>query len=139
MRGPDTMPMERRIAEILINAGRPASPIRPTELYNETWMLRLLLDWCASQAPPTHHLYFHPGARWSSEALLRSAFGPTFRGDLSQNPGPMLTESSGTSRLGSQVVEILCSLPMRRSSWSLRLNSTVRCPPVQRTPRPLIR
>jgi hypothetical protein len=52
----------------------------PTALYNEGWMLRLVLDWFAHH-PDTPPLAFAPGARWFSEALLPSRFLPRTRGD----------------------------------------------------------
>jgi hypothetical protein len=75
------MVIETRVAEILLSAGQQSSPLRPTELYNEGWMLRLLLDWSARYAIPSHPFFFLPGARWCSEALLHSQFLPRFRGD----------------------------------------------------------
>jgi hypothetical protein len=56
----------------------------PTMLYNEGWMLRLVLDWFARQPrepADQHPLAFLPGARWYSEVLLGSRFRPRRRGD----------------------------------------------------------
>ena len=53
----------------------------PTELYNEGWMLRLVLDWFASHSVESHVLSFSPGSRWFSEAQLPSAFLPRARPD----------------------------------------------------------
>lgn len=75
------MAIETRVAEILLSVGQQSSPLRPTELYNEGWMLRLMLDWAARHAIPSHPFFFLPGARWCSEALLHSQFLPRFRGD----------------------------------------------------------
>ena len=75
------MSIEDRIARILTSAGSEDSPLRPTELYNEGWVLRLALDWCFQNAVPSHPLYFLPGTRWCSEPLLRSQFRPRCRGD----------------------------------------------------------
>ena len=73
--------MHPRIPAILAAAGRPDPPIRPTALYNEGWLLNLLLDWAQAQAPPGHGLHFLPGARWFSDALLPSVFRARTRGD----------------------------------------------------------
>ena len=73
--------MLNRVNEILSRVDSDAPPIRRTEVYNEGWMLRLLLDWASSLAPPDHPLAFHPGATWYSEALLPSAFLARSRGD----------------------------------------------------------
>src|SRR4051812_42560146 len=70
-----------RIADILLTAGEQQGRLRPTELYNEGWLLRLTLDWSERHAPDHHRLFFLPGARWYSEALLPSQFLPRYRGD----------------------------------------------------------
>ena len=70
-----------RVSRIQGLAGEPDSPIRPTEVFNEGWMLRLTLDWMEADARPDHPLSFDEGARWSSEALLPSSFLPRHRGD----------------------------------------------------------
>jgi hypothetical protein len=46
-----------------------------SELFSEGWMLRLLLDWYSRNRGPAtvgHALHFYEGARWFSEASLRS-------------------------------------------------------------------
>lgn len=53
----------------------------PTELYNEGWMLRLVLDWLSRHRDVEHVLSFAPGARWYSEALLASRFLAASRSD----------------------------------------------------------
>lgn len=53
----------------------------PTVLYNEGWMLRLLLEWFSQQQASGHPLDFTDGSRWYSEALIPSAFLPRKRGD----------------------------------------------------------
>jgi hypothetical protein len=60
-------------------AGRPSFP--PNVLYNEGWLLRLVLDWFDRQGSDRHPLARQPGARWFSEAWLPSAFLPRYRGD----------------------------------------------------------
>lgn len=50
-------------------------PLFPqSELYNETWLLRLVLDWFSRNRVPAHPLNFEAGARWYSQAWLPSAF-----------------------------------------------------------------
>lgn len=66
--------MHERIAKILSTAHENPSRIRPTELYNEGWMLRLLLDWVEAHPESNHKLSLRSGARWYSEALLPSQF-----------------------------------------------------------------
>jgi hypothetical protein len=70
-----------RVAELLAKSGTAIGIQPPTALYNEGWMLRLLLDWFAGQENVTHPLAFEQGARWYSEALLTSQFLPRTRGD----------------------------------------------------------
>lgn len=53
----------------------------PTEVFNESWMLRLVLDAIQSLNIDTHPLAFTAGARWYSEALLESPFKASKRED----------------------------------------------------------
>ncbi len=53
----------------------------PTDLYNEGWMLRLVLDWYSTYGVPGHALTVPAGSRWYCEALLPSPFPPRYRGD----------------------------------------------------------
>jgi hypothetical protein len=60
-------------------AGTAAFP--PTELFNEDWLLRIVLDWFARHAGDRYPLSPMPGARWFSQAWLPSAFLTRYRGD----------------------------------------------------------
>jgi hypothetical protein len=53
----------------------------PTLLYNEGWMLRVVLDWYSRHKITDHPLQFHPSATWFSEVLMPSPFRPRHRGD----------------------------------------------------------
>jgi len=53
----------------------------PTELFNENWMLRILLDWYATYGRNSSLLGFVNDANWYSEALLPSPFRPRHRKD----------------------------------------------------------
>lgn len=53
----------------------------PTILYNEGWMLRLVIDWFATRPTTGHCLSFPEGGKWYSEALLPSPFLPRKQGD----------------------------------------------------------
>ena len=53
----------------------------PMILYNEGWMLRLIISWFSTHNIPDHPLSFPENGRWYSEALLPSTFLPRFRGD----------------------------------------------------------
>ena len=54
----------------------------PTLIYNEGWMLRLILDWYSRHQLSDHPLQFEGGTTWFSEALLPSPFRPRYRGDI---------------------------------------------------------
>jgi hypothetical protein len=45
-----------------------------TTLFNENWLLRVVLGWFSEHRDVQHHLTFMQGARWFSEAWLPSAF-----------------------------------------------------------------
>ncbi|QEH35649.1 hypothetical protein OJF2_42040 [Aquisphaera giovannonii] len=70
-----------RIREMLeaCEAGTPSFP--PSVLFNEGWLLRIVLDWFAEHGGDRYPLSPRPGARWFSEPWLPSAFLPRFRGD----------------------------------------------------------
>lgn len=70
-----------RIYRLLESITADAPPFRPTLLYNEGWLLRLILDWFSSHPTFNHPLAFAEGARWFSEALLPSAFLARCRSD----------------------------------------------------------
>jgi hypothetical protein len=73
--------MPTAIDHILSRCGTKESVLPRTELFNEGWMLRLVLDWLDRNREHPHVLAFEPGARWYSEALLPSRFLPRHRGD----------------------------------------------------------
>ena len=53
----------------------------PTDLYNEGWLLRIILDWFSKQDPTEHELSFSYGCKWFSEARLPTQFKATSRKD----------------------------------------------------------
>jgi hypothetical protein len=60
-------------------AGTASFP--PAELYNEDWLLRILLDWFARHGGDRYPLSPMLGAHWFSQAWLPSAFLSRYRGD----------------------------------------------------------
>lgn len=62
-----------RITELLVNCTGKNSHFPATTLYNENWMLWLLLDWC-SRHPENNCVHFLPKSNWYSEGRLTSAF-----------------------------------------------------------------
>lgn len=75
------LPVSSEIAKLLFACGSEEAVMPPTALFNEGWMLRLVLSWFSNQPASDHPLAFLPGARWYSEGLLRSQFRARWRGD----------------------------------------------------------
>jgi hypothetical protein len=72
-------PSLTQISNMLGAVHSPARNMPPTILYNEGWLLRLVLDWYARHPDAGGLLTLHKGSRWYSEALLPSPF---LRGSL---------------------------------------------------------
>ena len=53
----------------------------PTMLYNEGWLLRVILHWFSQNRVAGHPFSFMPQAEWYSEGLLPSKFLPAYQGD----------------------------------------------------------
>jgi hypothetical protein len=70
-----------RITKLLERSNSPERNFPPTDLYNEGWMLRLVLDWLSYNPGIEHELSFVNTDKWYSEALLPSAFKARVRGD----------------------------------------------------------
>ncbi len=70
-----------RIRAMLQSCTTQSPLFPPTVLYNEGWLLRLVLDWFSTHRMSNHPLSFHDGSRWFSEALLPSAFLARQKGD----------------------------------------------------------
>ena len=69
------------IAEMLYRCGTDQGVLPPTALYNEGWLLRLVLNVLSEPAFDGDALAPFAGASWFSEGLLPSAFLHRFRGD----------------------------------------------------------
>jgi hypothetical protein len=69
------------ILRLLRSCESEAPPFPPTELFNETWMLRLVLDAVRRQGAAVGGLRIGPQCRWFSEAKLKSPFRPRHHGD----------------------------------------------------------
>jgi hypothetical protein len=69
-----------RIKKMLEIAHTDDAVFPPTDLYNEGWMLRILLS-IQSEGIDCFPFSFQPGARWFSEAQISSPFLPRKRGD----------------------------------------------------------
>lgn len=68
-----------KIQSMLVSCDGEGSHFPPTELYNEGWLLRLILNWFAIHRTDRNLLSFADGATWYSEARLRSQFRPSRR------------------------------------------------------------
>jgi len=70
-----------RIVSLLqkCDSAQPVFPV--TELFNEGWLLRLILDWFSQQPHKPHPLAFTAKSLWFSEARLPSQFLARYRGD----------------------------------------------------------
>ncbi len=69
------------IASLMRRAGTDDRCFPPTLLFEEGWMLRLVVQWFQQSGVAGHDLSFAPDAGWFSEARLASAFLPRYRGD----------------------------------------------------------
>ena len=69
-----------RISKMLEVAHTDDTVFPPTILYNEGWMLRIILS-LQSEGIECLPFNFQPRAKWFSEALIDSPFLPRFRGD----------------------------------------------------------
>jgi hypothetical protein len=70
-----------QIARLLSRCGNADGNLPPTALFNEGWMLRLVLDWAAQHRSSIAALRFDADSVWYSEARLPSRFPPRTRGD----------------------------------------------------------
>jgi hypothetical protein len=75
------MNANEQVARLLARCGQTDSVLPPTTLFNEGWMLRLVLDWAVQHRSSIKALSFAEGSIWYSEALLASRFRPRRRGD----------------------------------------------------------
>jgi len=75
------MTVNKRIAELLSKAEGSERVFPATDLYNEGWMLRLVIDWFSQNPRVAYDIRFAKDAQWYSEALLPSAFFARQRGD----------------------------------------------------------
>jgi hypothetical protein len=73
--------MLKRIHSLIDAVDRKPQRFPPTIIYNEGWMLRLVLDWFESHHLTNHVLSFRPEATWYSEALLPTPFKARYQGD----------------------------------------------------------
>jgi hypothetical protein len=83
----------------------------PTLLYNEGWLLRLVIDWFSMNDVPNHPLSFPRNARWYSEALLPSAFLARRRADRLAESWTHVDAAIGHFEIGKDAKADLSLLP----------------------------
>jgi hypothetical protein len=69
------------VTDLLMRCDTSDGVFPSTDLYNEGWLLRIVLDWFSRQSPTDHPLSFSDGCKWFSEALIPSQFLARYRGD----------------------------------------------------------
>lgn len=62
------------INRLIEEAAKQSPPFPPTDIFNETWLIRVVLDWFSNHRENTYPLGPMRGGVWYSEALLPSAF-----------------------------------------------------------------
>ena len=67
-------PLIKEIGGLLDECGGNDRAMPATTLYNENWLLRLVLDWHKRNEYPVPPFSFDPDATWYSEGLLASPF-----------------------------------------------------------------
>ena len=66
----------------LISSFNPSAPnFRPTELYNESWLIKIVLQQASEIIDHDFIIGFLPKSTWFSEGLLPTAFKERYRGD----------------------------------------------------------
>jgi hypothetical protein len=96
-----------RVGQLFLSSGTRAGILPPTALYNEGWMLRLVLDWFARQEPMGHPFDVMPRHGWRSEVLLPSAFLARRRGDELAESFTHADAIIGVTRAGSGRGDVL--------------------------------
>lgn len=77
-----TLKIPDRLIRVLRSAeSEDSTHFPPTEVFNEGWMLRLVLDAMRTVESKSVPLHVEPGATWYSEALLVSPFAARQRAD----------------------------------------------------------
>ena len=89
------------IAGLLDRSASDDRSFPPTLLFEEGWMLRLVLNWFSTNETDGHDLSFDEDAEWFSEAHLPSTFLPRKRGDKHSEGYTHADGAIGHFRIGS--------------------------------------
>jgi hypothetical protein len=69
------------VSDLIIGCETESTVFPPTDLYNEGWLLRIILEWFSKQDTADHELSFSYRCKWFSEARLPTQFKATSRKD----------------------------------------------------------
>jgi len=69
------------VSELINSFDALNANFRPTEIYNESWLIKLVMYYSSSIKDPDFPISFHRDGTWYSEALLPTAFKPSTKGD----------------------------------------------------------
>ena len=87
----------------LITSFDPKKPnFRPTEIYNESWLIKLVLHQASTIKDEDNFLNFLPGSTWYSEGLLPTAFKARVQGDPLSESRTNADGVIGQIRIGSK-------------------------------------
>lgn len=87
----------------LIFSFDPSNPnFRPTELYNESWLIKLVLQQASTMTEGSHPLSFLSESSWFSEAMLPTAFKARYQGDKLSESRTNADGVIGHFRIGSK-------------------------------------
>lgn len=87
----------------LISSFDPKQPyFRPTEIYNESWLIKVVLHHASTIKDTDQYLGFLPGSTWFSEGILPTAFKARSRGDLLSEARTNADGTIGHIRIGDK-------------------------------------
>ena len=69
------------VSEIINSFDLTDPNFRPTEIFNESWLIKLVMHYASSIQDPDFPINFQSGSNWYSEALLPTAFKARCQGD----------------------------------------------------------
>ena len=69
------------LIDLLNTFNNEGAKFRPTEIYNEGWLLKILLHEYSKHSEIESPLRFYPGADWYSESMLPTRFKARYQGD----------------------------------------------------------
>jgi len=99
----ENMEKEMNLVSELINSFNPSDPnFRPTEIYNESWLIKLVLHYASTIKDPDFQINFHSESTWYSEALLPTKFKARYQGDILSESRTNVDGVIGHFQIGNQ-------------------------------------